>query len=1022
MTRHVVGHTGAPSLRKHSLIKLSPLPLALSLAVFGLAQPAQAAPSKAQALVGTAQQLSGSYWRDIAAPESRGTDSNLAQPGLAQWRALELDGNSMLAAAAGAPMENTDAARLSPAVISLPHPDGSFQRFSLVESPVMAPSLAERHPEIKTYAGRGIDDPTATLRMDITPLGLHASVRSGNGAWYVEPRVRRDTSVYAAFKRSALPADGGLREPAMVEPQLVMSQGRVRAGEAIQAHGAGFAAGASLTATLRDAQAGVIATQQVRADAEGVVTLRFDGHYPPGNYELNLTADATRSARSQLKEAKGVDGDLAEPATASAPLRVLDLQEPAAASTGTQLRTYRLALLTDPGYATFHGGSANVLPAKVSLINRVTQVYEDETSIRLMLIDDHDALDLDTAAKMTGVNGPCGGAACYTTAQAAGCDSPTLTQNRLVIGLLAGARNFDIGHIAMGKNGGGIAALGVVGSSNKAQGCTGVTTPVGDLFAVDYVAHEMGHQFGGDHTFNGTQSNCSTGNRTGASSVEPGSGSSVMAYAGICSTDNLQAHSDPYWSMRSFDQITTYTSGAESNLNEVQMGVLTGFSTNGQQFTLSFGGQTSAAIVRGTNFTTAGVKAAIQGISGWPAGATVTVSALSDNAFTVTFGGTLAGKLTDMLALNDCSGGCTGKMGEIVAGGASAKQGAISPLPNNAPVVTVPAGFTIPVRTPFALTGSATDAEGDVITYLWEQTDRGASGTNGGIGLVSNAKVNGPLFRQFGTRALVSATDTLEFESPNENMTSTSSTRVFPDMAQILANNTNVATGSCPTADATPTGTQIDCFSEFLPTAAYVGVANVNNSPASLHMRLTARDGRGGVGSATTTLTLAAAAGPFLVSAPNGGETLVSELPQTVTWAVAGTNAAPVSTANVRITLSADGGASFPYVLAASTPNSGSASVALPSVATSQARLRIEAVNNVFFDVSDANFSIRLYADVNVDGAVDCTDMSLVKAALGKRTGQAGYGAMLDVNGDGAIDVRDLAIVSRHLASGTVCN
>src|SRR4029077_10601060 len=90
---------------------------------------------------------------------------------------------------------------------------------------------------------------------------------------------------------------------------------------------------------------------------------------------------------------------------------------------GDQLRTYRLALLTDNSYATYFGGSANVTSAKVTLINRVTQVYEAETSIRLVLIANNDALNLDTAAQATGANGPCGGSACFTAAQISTCGS-----------------------------------------------------------------------------------------------------------------------------------------------------------------------------------------------------------------------------------------------------------------------------------------------------------------------------------------------------------------------------------------------------------------------------------------------------------------------------------------------------------------------------------------------------------------------------------------------------------------------
>ena len=108
-------------------------------------------------------------------------------------------------------------------------------------------------------------------------------------------------------------------------------------------------------------------------------------------------------------------------------------------SAGDVLRTYRLALITDQSYSTYFGGPANVTAAKVALMNRVNQIYEDETSIRLVLIDDTDKTNLNTDADAIGANGPCGSAPCYTTAQLAGCAGGTLGRNRIVLGQIIGA-------------------------------------------------------------------------------------------------------------------------------------------------------------------------------------------------------------------------------------------------------------------------------------------------------------------------------------------------------------------------------------------------------------------------------------------------------------------------------------------------------------------------------------------------------------------------------------------------------
>jgi reprolysin-like metallo-peptidase family M12B/putative Ig domain-containing protein len=754
-------------------------------------------------------------------------------------------------------------ARVAGLDVVLPTPEGTFQRFSLVDAPVMEEGLAAAHPEIKTYSGRGLDDPTATVRADLTPLGFHASVRSQHGQWFVDPYYHLDQSLYASYYGHDLASAGPL-----VESEDV--------GELMQ--------------------------------------------------------------------------DLA----------------PVDAGPIVKLRTYRVALVTDPSYATFFG-AANVTAAKVTLMNRVAQVYADETAIRLVLINDTDKTNLNTAAQATEPNGPCGAAACFTTSQLTSCGSSTLSRNRIVLGQLVGASAYDVGHIGLGVNGGGIASLGVIGGNNKAQGCTGLPTPVGDFYAVDYVAHEMGHQFAGNHTFNGTQSNCSGGNRNASNSVEPGSGSSIMAYAGICQQDNLQPHSDAYWSQRSYTEITTYINSSRPAINEVQTASLTGFDGT-DSFTLGFGGQQSAPVVRGTNYTAAGIKAAIEGIPGWPAGVTATVAGFGASTFNDTgFQVTLSGA-TNFDSLTIAVTGATGFVGETAKGGPQDNGGIqVTDTANHAPVVNVPASYTIPVRTPFALTGSATDADGDALTYMWEQNDRGAAA---GTGLVSNAKTAGPLFRQFGTAAIVTAEDTLRYYSPGENTVNGDTTRVFPNYAQIAANNTNAKSGACPAAPPAPgvvPADLVDCYSEFLPTNAWVGFTN----DRTMHFRLTARDARpggGGIGSADTALVLAPTAGPFLVTSQGDATIYAGGSAQSITWDVAGTDAAPVGAANVKVTFSADGGLTFPYVLSESTPNDGTETLTLPDVPTTKGRIKIEAVGNVFFDLNDADITIHATPRVSITG------------------------------------------------------
>ena len=137
----------------------------------------------------------------------------------------------------------------------------------------------------------------------------------------------------------------------------------------------------------------------------------------------------------------------------------------------------------------------------------------------------------------------------------------------------------------------------------------------------------------------------------------------------------------------------------------------------------------------------------------------------------------------------------------------------------------------------------------------------------------------------------------------------------------------------------------------------------------TMNFRLTVRDNRaggggvassGGGGCQTSTPFVVNVAGttPFTVSTPNGGESYAAGSSQTITWNAAGTNAAPFNVANVKISLSTDGGLTYPTVISASTANDGSESLAIPNVNTTTARVKIEALGNIFFDISNSNFTI----------------------------------------------------------------
>ena len=326
------------------------------------------------------------------------------------------------------------------------------------------------------------------------------------------------------------------------------------------------------------------------------------------------------------------------------------------------------------------------------------------------------------------------------------------------------------------------------------------------------MAHEIGHQFGGNHTFNGSNGGCSDANRWYLTAYEPGSGSTIQAYPGLCGPDNLQSAVDPIYHSISFDEMYGYAY---------------------EDFGSSCGIQTS------TN--------------------------------------------------------------------------------NTPPTVDAGPDYAVPKGTPLAVTGSGSDNEQSNITYLWEQRDLGAQAP---LTAADDGEI--PLFRVL---------------TP-----STRPTRYLPKFSSVVSGNFD--------------------NTEKIPQVA-----------RELDMRLTVRDGVGGVSSDDMVISVNGAAGPFAITSPNGGESVGAS--KTINWDVAGTNQAPISTAQVEIFLSTDNGQTFNTSLG-TTANDGSHTVNFPSgIQSSNARLMIKAKGNIYYDVSDAKFDLdsdRIVPPAPVSTSISATD------------------------------------------------
>lgn len=464
-----------------------------------------------------------------------------------------------------------------------------------------------------------------------------------------------------------------------------------------------------------------------------------------------------------------------------------------------QFRNYRLAISTTVEYSNYHinraGLSAGtveqkkaaVLAAMNTTMTRVNGVYEKTISLTMTMIANNDVLlSIGTDAYGPGFTNNDGYA--------------LLDENQAFVDDTIGSAAYDIGHI-FSTGGGGVAQLRSPCTGSKARGVTGLPAPRNDAFDIDYVAHEMGHQWGAQHTFDNSCGN----NRTASTSVEPGSGSTIMAYAGICAP-NVQNKSDAYFHVISVNQMYS-------------------------------------------NITT----------------------------------------------------------------GTGAGCGAKTSNNNQVPVIAALSNYTIPNGTAFALSGTATDPNGDAVTYLWEQTNTKNATTSTAP---SPTQTTGAVFRSY---------------FPN-----TTGIRYFPAMASIAAGNL------APTWEVIPTVAR---------TLNFALLVNDNKATGNQAAR------------ANNVVTVTAT-GPFAVTSQTAAANYIGGTALPVTWDLAGTNAAPISTANVQIYISSDNGLTYPTLLA-EVPNTGSASVTLPNEDNGNARIMVKAVNNIYFAVNAARFNISKNLAVN---------------------------------------------------------
>ena len=358
----------------------------------------------------------------------------------ANYQTYRLDVSGMRGFLETLPEESSISLATGGLELQLPLPDGNFGRYRVWYSPIMEAELAAAYPEIRTYAGVNIENPSELIRLDFTPRGFHAMTYGGGTSVFIDPYQFGDDEDYLVYYKR----------------DFVKSEDN------------------RMTCEVDDS---------------------FSFNAPDKTHGAEYVGDC------------GIRHE------------------------------YRLALAATGEYTTFHGGTvALALAAQVTTMNRVNGVFEKDAASRMILIANNNLIIYTDGATDPYTNDD-GGA--------------MLGENISNLNSVIGNSNFDIGHV-FSTGGGGVAYLGsVCNNSIKAGGVTGGPAPVGDPFDIDYVAHEMGHQFNGNHT---QYNSC---NRNAATAIEPGSASTIMGYAGICSP-NVQSNSDDYFSTASLYEMRNF--------------------------------------------------------------------------------------------------------------------------------------------------------------------------------------------------------------------------------------------------------------------------------------------------------------------------------------------------------------------------------------------------------------------------------------------------------------------------------